>query len=354
MESQEAMFIGKENLQSPETHDLARTEYLNGGRRGFEIVLGGGGIKGFGHIGLLKSLAEREIKTDHFTGISIGSLIATFYVNGFKPDEITDLLCDELNSLIERTQLEDLNSDWRKWVTASGKILSPYKVLWDFQNILQVIIKKYHLRPKENLRIVASNLFNGKAVIFEGNNYDLLSAMAASCAFPLVMKPIVVERAAESSNLFPKHKIPAELSKRLMKVWELKILEKPTEISERLAKTLLTSRVLIDGGIHHPHPGHFCKGPAIVSKLGFARRLPSEPISPAEFLAHLLEVIGGSALDFYYRDPVNHIVVPVGMPDVGILSFALPKSKCEAMVAYGHSQTQRILDRALQSGQSVA
>ena len=70
-------------------------------------------------------------------------------------------------------------------------------------------------------------------------------------------------------------------------------------------------------------------------------------------MCHVLELIGSSVLDNVYRDPSEHIVVPVGMPDVGILSFALPLAKCQSMVAYGYDQAQRFLPAATQ-GKSVA
>ena len=71
--------------------------------------------------------------------------------------------------------------------------------------------------------------------------------------------------------------------------------------------------------------------------------MPNEHLSPAEYMCHVLELMGSSVLDNIYRDPSEHIVVPVGMPDVGILSFALPMAKCQAMVAYGYDQAEKYL-----------
>jgi predicted acylesterase/phospholipase RssA len=307
--------------------------------RKFEVVLGGGGIKGFGHIGLLKAIEEKEIGVESFTGISIGSLIATMYVNGYQPDEINEILCAELNVVISTVGLEDLNWNVRKWVTVSSALFSPYLTLWNFEKILRSLTLKYHLRPQTNLRIVASNLFSGHPVIFEGEDYDLPAALAASCAFPFVVKPVILDKAKELTNRSANVlELPGDFRQKFGR-----ILEKPSELSDKVTKILLGRSILIDGGIHHPHPGHFCKGPAIISKLGFARQLPNESLSPAEYMCHVLELIGSSVLDNIYRDPSEHIVVPVGMPDVGILSFALPMAKCQDMVAYGYDQAEKYL-----------
>ena len=46
------------------------------------LVLGGGGLKGFAHIGVLRALEERGIVPDLFAGTSIGALIGASYLTG--------------------------------------------------------------------------------------------------------------------------------------------------------------------------------------------------------------------------------------------------------------------------------
>ncbi len=46
------------------------------------LVLGGGGLKGFAHIGVLRALEERGIRPTVIAGTSIGALIAAAYVRG--------------------------------------------------------------------------------------------------------------------------------------------------------------------------------------------------------------------------------------------------------------------------------
>ncbi len=52
------------------------------------LVLGGGGLKGFAHIGVLRAFEERGIKPTVVAGTSIGSLIAAAYVGGMPIDEM--------------------------------------------------------------------------------------------------------------------------------------------------------------------------------------------------------------------------------------------------------------------------
>src|SRR5579862_8655739 len=52
------------------------------------LVLGGGGLKGFAHIGLLRAFEERGIRPQLVAGTSIGSLIAAAYATGMPVDEM--------------------------------------------------------------------------------------------------------------------------------------------------------------------------------------------------------------------------------------------------------------------------
>lgn len=50
--------------------------------RRIALVLGGGGLKGFAHIGVLRALEEHGIVPDVYAGTSIGALIAAAYLTG--------------------------------------------------------------------------------------------------------------------------------------------------------------------------------------------------------------------------------------------------------------------------------
>ena len=54
------------------------------------LVLGGGGLKGFAHIGVLRALNESGIQPTIFAGTSIGALIAAAHASGMSVDEMAD------------------------------------------------------------------------------------------------------------------------------------------------------------------------------------------------------------------------------------------------------------------------
>jgi NTE family protein len=54
------------------------------------LVLGGGGLKGFAHIGVFRALKELGIEPTVIAGTSIGALIGAAYARGMPPQEMAD------------------------------------------------------------------------------------------------------------------------------------------------------------------------------------------------------------------------------------------------------------------------
>lgn len=54
-------------------------------RKSLGLALGGGGLRGLAHIGVLQVLTENDIKPDYISGTSMGSLIAALYACGISP-----------------------------------------------------------------------------------------------------------------------------------------------------------------------------------------------------------------------------------------------------------------------------
>src|SRR5688500_8322964 len=74
-------------LSMPRSSLSIRPTETSVGRR-IALVLGGGGLKGFAHIGVLRALDERGIVPDVYAGTSIGAMIAAAYLGGASIDEL--------------------------------------------------------------------------------------------------------------------------------------------------------------------------------------------------------------------------------------------------------------------------
>ena len=63
-------------------------QYAPDKRPRLALVLGGGGPRGFAHVGVLKVLEANGIQPDLVVGASVGSLIGALYANGMSAKEI--------------------------------------------------------------------------------------------------------------------------------------------------------------------------------------------------------------------------------------------------------------------------
>lgn len=64
-------------------------------RKKLVLALGGGGTRGAAHIGVLKVLAQNNIKIDAIVGTSFGAIVGGLYCSGVKADELEHVLLEK-------------------------------------------------------------------------------------------------------------------------------------------------------------------------------------------------------------------------------------------------------------------
>ncbi len=85
-----------------ESEDFARLARLLTGR-GIGLVLGGGGARGFAHIGVLLAMRELGIPIDAIGGTSMGALVAGLYALGHEGDVLIELCRRHTRKLLDPT-----------------------------------------------------------------------------------------------------------------------------------------------------------------------------------------------------------------------------------------------------------
>ena len=65
------------------------------------LVLSGGGIKGFGHLGTLYMLDSLNIPIDYVVGTSVGAISAALYATGHSAYEIDKIALSLVNGVME-------------------------------------------------------------------------------------------------------------------------------------------------------------------------------------------------------------------------------------------------------------
>ena len=160
------------------------------------LALGGGGVRGFCHIGVLKVLEQEEITIDLIAGTSAGALIGGAYASGASPQEISRMVDAYVQSSEFRSStLREMglsmcrDSVRQKYFLLSGFFKPSILPLKDFEALIHYFIPDIDIREtKIPFYAVATDLITGKRIaISEGS---LRQAVLASCAVPGAVDPI--------------------------------------------------------------------------------------------------------------------------------------------------------------------
>jgi NTE family protein len=139
------------------------------------LVLGGGGSRGFAHVGVIKVLEAQGIVPDIIVGTSVGSAVGALYASG-------------LNGF----QLQELSIPMRE-----GSVIDwswPNRGIFTGQSLEEFINRTVNQKPLEKLprtfAVVATDLKTGEEIIFRSGNTGM--AVRASCAVPGLFQPTVI------------------------------------------------------------------------------------------------------------------------------------------------------------------
>lgn len=149
------------------------------------LVLGGGGMRGLAHVGVLRALRRRSIFPDEYIGVSVGAYVAALAAGGLDPDEIRDLALS-----VRRQDL--LDDDWLGLLWKRGRARSLYrgKALHDF--IRRTLpFDSFDDLPRP-LYLTAVDLCSAREVVFGLPGYrdiPLHDCVVASCSLPGIYPP---------------------------------------------------------------------------------------------------------------------------------------------------------------------
>lgn len=139
------------------------------------IALGGGGAKGFAHIGVLKVLESHGIKPKIVTGTSAGSFVGSIYASGKTPYQL-----QQIALTLKESDIRDLTFNSQGVV--QGQKLQNYVN----KHIANKPIEQFPIR----FAAVATRLDTGtKAEFIKGNAGQ---AVRASCSIPNVFVPATI------------------------------------------------------------------------------------------------------------------------------------------------------------------
>ncbi len=141
------------------------------------LALGGGGARGFGHIGVIKAFEELGISFDYVAGTSVGSVIASLYAYGKSGEEM-----QELALKLKKRDIMGGGIPFIKPIKTEKLEKALNEVFGDITVFSEL---------KKPLKVVCTDLKTGKEIDFDYGN--VAKVVSASCAVPGVFCPVVYE-----------------------------------------------------------------------------------------------------------------------------------------------------------------
>ncbi len=176
------------------------------------LVLSGGGARGFAQVGVLREFEDAGIEVDLIVGTSIGAVVGGMYAAGYSAAELDSIVrftaWDEILAVNEENQRSDQFLDQkqendRSLITLrfdNFRLIIPEAVSsgFHFKEYISELMwnARYHAGGDFNklripYRAVATDLVAGRSVVLDSG--DLVTAMRASAAIPLLYTPIKLD-----------------------------------------------------------------------------------------------------------------------------------------------------------------
>lgn len=293
------------------------------------LALGGGGIRGAAHIGVLQELESSGIPINLIAGTSAGSIISALYACGLSPNEIEEISLD-----LKSTTLIDPNVNI---ISAAAMFL---KVVFDFVNLPTpwgALIPKGFIKGEKlgnfmkhhtkgcyfdktiiPLSIIAADIYSGREIVFTNpREVTMLSRKYKRSSIYIADEPIW--KAVRASSAIP----------GIFEAQRIKDMD------------------LVDGGIKNNVPADILKvmgADYVISvDLEFSSQNPDKLDNLLEIMIQTTDIMGQTLTDLKLKLYGDFIIKP------GIQNMKLTDiNKIPECIKAGRIATQKIIPQIVQ------
>lgn len=146
--------------------------------RGVGLVLGGGGARGFAHIGLVRALHQLQIPVDITGGTSMGAFVSAMLASGFDPVEMAHVARE---TFVNNNYLND-------YTLPAVSLIRGRRF---FNRLIEIFGERRIEELRRSFYCISTNLSSGATVV---HDHGLLAAwVGTSMAVPGVAPPVAWE-----------------------------------------------------------------------------------------------------------------------------------------------------------------
>lgn len=259
------------------------------------LALGGGGLRGTAHIGVLEVLQTLGLQIDMIAGTSAGSIVAMLHALGWLPQDMIDFV-SELNV-----------TDYADYI---NNILA--YILMGLHTILDRMAWPHNWLPPAPMGIIKGNRLK-----------RLLTRLSDSKDFSQVELPLFVTATEICSGRLvcfcPPYFVPLLSSQRpeIVFTGECSLataVRASTSIPGIFQPTKWQNRLLVDGGVKNNVPSDLLRWAGadlvIAVDLGFASQANSEIDTILEILLQSLDIMGQTSTEIRLEQTADIVIQP--------------------------------------------
>lgn len=142
----------------------------------YGVAFGGGGARGFAHIGVIKALAQFGIHPEVLSGVSAGSIAAVLYGAGLTPKEMIECFA-ESQKFGDFTEFAIPTAGFFR-LDKFGKLLESWLPVKNLEELKIPTI------------VCATNFDKGSSIGWCKG--EIIPRVLASCSIPIIFRPIVI------------------------------------------------------------------------------------------------------------------------------------------------------------------
>jgi len=156
------------------------------------LTIGGGNFKGISYVGALEYLYQNNMikNIENFYGSSVGTIIGIFYIIGYTPFEIFNIL---LNLNLQDYWDFNFNNIEYSFSLISDLFFKKIKEVFEKMENSNITFIEFYNKYNVKLNLFATSLTQRKNVCFNIETYpnaNVFRVLQASCSIPLIFPPV--------------------------------------------------------------------------------------------------------------------------------------------------------------------